>query len=169
MDIFFEVTGQKMIRTDEEYIVNKSKNYLRCCFTFDASWDDYEKFVIFHSDGKDYNFLLEGDSVIVPSEVLQKRHFHLSLYGVKYIDSVEQRVTTNVQSVKLDHSGYTADVCSVDEGFDVDIIARMYSLLQGKSDVGHTHVCEDVTDLEDVLSEDLGLVLLNLTERIQEI
>lgn len=48
-------------------------------------------------------------------------------------------------------------------------VDEINAILATKSDIGHTHISADVTDLESEIDEDLDFLLLTLTEKINEI
>lgn len=189
----FKINEQHVEKKDNVYLVNKTKNYLKFNFTFNETWDDYEKYILFHSKEKNYEFLLPYDeemecySITVPSQILLGKHFRFSLYGIKIIDEDETRITTNDFRVRLDHSGYTQDISSYDDDTGIDDIftiiqmeldakadndnvynkADMALLLLGKSDLNHNHSHNDIVDFEIQVGTDLDSLLDGLTENIR--
>ena len=108
MYINIHIEKQKLYLKKEPYegpyIVSDSVKYLRCIFKFSDDWKDFAKTVIFKDDvGNAYSILLEGDTCIVPYEVLTGNKFAISAFGTN--DGV--RITTNEITVPIIASGYT--------------------------------------------------------------
>ena len=131
MDLNFEINNQILTRTDDNEFVNKSRNYIRCNFSFKSSeWNGVNKFVIFKNEKDEAYEVYLGNSCecqcIIPSPVLTGSYFLISLYGGNVITTTEKRVV-------LLNSGYTHDISSV-EDYDEDIFIQMLELLEGKAD-----------------------------------
>lgn len=134
----FKVNEQHIEKKDNVYLVNKTKNYLKFCFTFNETWDDYEKYILFHSKEKNYEFILPYDDemecygITVPNKVLLGKHFRFSLYGIQIIDEDETRITTNDFRVRLDHSGYTQNIIPIDDDTGIDDVFANIKMLIGE-------------------------------------
>ena len=84
MILNFTVYEQKLRRTDDNYIVNLSKEYLECQFNFPTSdWEGLEKYATFTVKGRSYRFKLDNeDKVRVPNDVLVYKYFYIKLHGL---------------------------------------------------------------------------------------
>lgn len=194
----FQVKDQHLKRIDETVVVNKLKNILVARFDFKEGWDDLNVFAIFKNENKSYclSVNLEDNigECVVPWEVLQGRWFKLTLFGGNLLTTNEITIylsesgyTTDVDSTSdpspdifvelfekfdekadVDHTHNISDVNNLD-----DELASIHNELNQKSNVGHNHTSNDVTDfaksLETEIDEDLELLLLNLSEKINEI
>lgn len=131
MIIDFTVNRQILHKQSNPCLANDSQNYLALSFTFDSSWEDYEKYAIFTYKGKHYQTLLEYDNEeeayvqIVPKEVLVGKGFYFTLYGT-YED---ERITTNQLRIDLLESGYTTDISSIDYPDVPDVFQPIYHRL----------------------------------------
>lgn len=187
-----------MKRIDETVVVNKLRNILIVRFDFDSWWDDLNVFAIFKNKSESYCLAVDVQNsvgeCVVPHEVLHERWFRLTLYGGDLL-------TTNEVTIYLEESGYTTDISAtsdpspdvfvqvfekLEDRADVnhthsisgvdnlnDELESIHNELNLKSNVGHNHTSNDVTDfsksLENEIDEDLDLLLLNLSEKINEL
>ncbi len=96
----FSVNRQIITRTDENKVVEKSKNYLYCKFNFSDEWEAIIKTAIFTSaKGETFNVILEEDACSIPFEVIEYPHFTVSVFGGDLI-------TANKVVVSMIKSGY---------------------------------------------------------------
>ncbi len=94
----FTVKNQTMNRTDKFKVVADSRNYLTANFIFSDEWTSPVT-AVFKYDESYYNVLLEGNSCIVPWEVIKAPFFTVSVFS-------GDRITTNVIQVSVEKSGY---------------------------------------------------------------
>jgi len=164
VNLNFQIEKQILTRTDGNVIVNKSKNYLKCIFTFKSDeWDYITKFAIFKDSwGHAHKIFLGREDVcecMVPNGVLRGTNFKVSVYAGDLI-------TTNELNVILIPSGYTTNFTSP-EGFDEkDVFVEIFEELDSKVDnvihegnmlycyAGDVVICEvpliSLDDLSDV-------------------
>ena len=132
MQIDFEINNQILTRTDENILlVNKSRNYIQCNFSFKTSdWSNINKFVIFkNEEGKAYEYWLGTScdcSCMIPSPVLTGDFFLITVHG-------GDRITTDEKRVVLINSGYTTDISSISTD-DKDIFIQVLEMIEGKAD-----------------------------------
>lgn len=133
---------------------------------------------------------------VVPHEVLQSKWFKMTLFGGNLITTneltiylVESGYTTDISSTAepsadifvqvyeelshkadIDHTHVVEDINGLSEALD-SVISD--DILSTKADLYHTHTSNDIVDLEQTLEEeideDLDLLLLNLSEKINQI
>ena len=101
--IYFKLEGQKLKRTDDNYIVNMSKKYLEASFEPDVEWNGYIMSAIFQDGSTAITVPIENAPVIVPHEVLGGDGFTVSVFGVNE-DGV--RIPSSTVKVMMDDSGY---------------------------------------------------------------
>lgn len=133
---------------------------------------------------------------IVPHEVLQSKWFKMTLFGGDLITTneltiylVESGYTTDISSTaepsvdifvqiydELSHKsdiGHIHTIEEMDGLSDVLDSKADVDALADKADLHHTHISNDVIDfgqtLEEEIEEDLDLLLLNLSEKINQI
>lgn len=157
----------------KKFLVEKSNNYLKIFFNFKTDdWDNLRKFIILKdSDRKAYQFNMKNDGINIPSIVLKKNYFFVSIYG---IDVNTNRITTNELKINLVETGYTQDISRIDDE-GKDIFIEMEELIHQISDVGrsgeysdllniptnfnptpHTHNVSEINDFQDNIS-DVGI------------
>ena len=142
MDLEFEVENQHVTRTDDNYTVNLSHDYLQLCFNFETSdWDGLSKFVIIEKT----RLAVVNNKVVIPSSLLKSDKFSFTLYGVRE----NYRITTNKVRIYLVESGFRTDYeHGGDEDLDPDTVETIYQAINN-----HTHKLANVTDLSTVEME----------------
>jgi len=100
VQLLFGVNNQKITRLDNNEVVEKSRNYLTCAFSFSDDWKDVKKTALFTSaSGESYEVILEEDTCLVPWEVINNPHFTVSVVG-------GDRITANKIVINVLKSGY---------------------------------------------------------------
>ena len=131
VDLNFEITNQIIERLDKNVLVNKSQNYVKCCFNFITSdWDDLEKFAIFKDAwGHSYISSLGPTKTCechVPNDALKGTNFKVSVYGGDLI-------TSNELIILLIPSGYTTNI-SLPKEHGKDIFVELFEKIESKID-----------------------------------
>lgn len=103
----FQVQNQQIRRTDNFYVVAKSRNYLYAHFTFSDDWGDGTKTAQFHnqcSSGPPYEVILNQYGIcLVPWEVLEDvGTVEVTVFGGDLI-------TANIARFKVRESGYSEE------------------------------------------------------------
>ena len=142
MELNFSIKNQILERCDNQVIVNKSKGYVECNFTFlTPEWRGLDKFAIFKNEkGEAYTHHLGTGcecSVVPIEEVQNGDFFKVSIYG-------GDRITTSELSIVLIRSGYTTDI-SVPGEHESDIFEEIFNALNGKVD--DADLVEDTLEL----------------------
>ena len=99
MYLRFSVESQHLTRTDRSIVVARSENYLKAKFDFSPDWDGVTKTAVFTNGGRVYNVILDNDECFVPTEVIRKGCFTVSVFGGDLI-------TADVISIRVEPSGY---------------------------------------------------------------
>lgn len=174
MDLEFDVNNQILTRVDNNKLVNKSRNYVQCNFSFITSdWEDLDKFAIFSSPKHNHyvvhlGTLMRG-SAVVPSDVLLGDYFQVSVYGGDLL-------TTNRVKINLIKTGYTTHISSVKK-FKTDVFVQIFKELDVKFDVaifdGDSNVSfyntDDEGELVELCNIDLNLHNLAHTGSYQDL
>ena len=129
MIISFEINNQIIQRLDNNVLVNKSKNYIECKFTFATNeWENVDKFAIFKDSwNESYLVHLGKDSICTcapPGDVLTGTYFKVSIYAGDLL-------TTNEKTVALVPSGYTTHI-KIPENQSIDIFTQLFAALNSK-------------------------------------
>ena len=141
MDLNFTIEKQVMKRTDTEVPVSDSSMYLRLCFTFSEEWTDLDKYCFFRVNHVNYPYPITDDMITVPAIFVSGKELIFGVYGV---DS-DYRITTNLLRVHLEDSFYDTEEIDIRNWLEKDIdvinehLTSLDELVEGKSDVGHTH------------------------------
>ena len=151
VELEFTVDGTHLVRTDDEKITNKTRNYIDLVFTsFSEDWDDLDIYLILQDEAKQ-NYLFDLNestpTVTVPEIVLRGGFFKLSVFGF----NDDERITTNTRTIYLQPSGYTTShIRPVEQGdYSKDIF-------------------EDWTErLDNQVETDMNDFLIALTEGIR--
>lgn len=99
MYLRFNVESQHLTRTDRSIVVARSENYLKAKFDFSPDWDGVTKTAVFTNGGRVYNVILDNDECFVPTEVIRKGCFTVSVFGGDLI-------TADVVTIRVEPSGY---------------------------------------------------------------
>ena len=99
MYLRFNVESQHLTRTDRSIVVARSENYLKAKFDFSPDWDGVTKTGVFTNGGRVYNVILDNDECFVPTEVIRKGCFTVSVFGGNLI-------TADVVTIRVEPSGY---------------------------------------------------------------
>lgn len=144
MILNFKVNNQELTLNKKDSLANKSHKILKCVFDFNGEdWTDKEIFaLLFNSKREVYQLHVENNMVIIPSTITEGNKFKISLYGE---DLTAARITTNMVIVNLKESGYTTDIEDLVD-IDPDIWTQIWTAIDNKSNIGHVHVVDDITD-----------------------
>ena len=100
MQLEFSVNKQIITRTDNNQVVENSRNYLSCQFNFCDDWHGITKTAVFiAANGDIFNVILKNDVCVVPWEVIKYSHFSVSVFGGDLI-------TANRVVISVIKSGY---------------------------------------------------------------
>lgn len=144
MILNFKVNNQELTFDKHEDLANKSHKILKCVFDFNGEdWIDKECFaLLFNSNREVYELHVENNMIIIPETITQGNKFKLSLYAE---DLSAARITTNMVTITLKESGYTTEIEDLVD-VDPDIWTQIWTAIDGKSNLDHTHIVEDITD-----------------------
>ena len=152
VELEFTVDKNHLVRTDDEHITNKTRNYIDLVFTsFSEDWENLDIYLILQDEQKN-NYLFdlneETPTVTVPEIVLRGGFFKLSVFGF----NDDERITTNIRTIHLRPSGYTTEhIRPVEPGdYSKDIFEEFIGKIDGRVEI-------DINDL-----------LISLTEGIRE-
>lgn len=80
----FSVSGQRIELTDAAMLVSGTVNEYTARFTFDESWDGYQRTAVFYCNTVEREQLLTDDACTVPWEVLVANgYLRVGVYGTK--------------------------------------------------------------------------------------
>ena len=100
----FNVNNQRIRRTDDNYLVNLSKGYLECRFSFTSDeWDELETYAVFTVKGENYRHQVQNGTVFsLPDELMKHKYFYVQAYGIN--DELNKHLTTNSIVISLDNA-----------------------------------------------------------------
>jgi len=163
MDLEFSIENQIIRRTDTVKVVNKAKNIYRLIFTIAGEkWEDTVKYIIFHFNNENYQYLLNYDSTLekysitVPEQVLYGKSFRFTVFGIKQIGEEETRITTRVITVHSLNSGFTTHITTITDEPELDIVTSLLQKLGTKYDDlifdDNTLICRSEGEVKKVLT-----------------
>lgn len=127
----FRISGQHLQRTDNIYLVNLSKNYLKCSFMFTTNeWDDLEKYVTFTAKSKNYRYMINDDVLEVPNDLLGYKYFYIQIYGLN--EEKDTILTTN--SIVISFDNEIAKPLLIKDRKMEDMINALGEIVNGKVD-----------------------------------
>ena len=148
VELEFTVDKNHLVRTDDEHITNKTRNYINLSFSsFSEDWDDLDIYLILQDELRN-NYLFDLNestpTVTVPEIVLRGGFFKMSVFGF----NDDERLTTNPRTIYLQPSGYTTNnIRPVEPG---DYSKDIFEDFIGKID---TQVETDLNDFIIALTE----------------
>lgn len=130
-----DISEQKLIRQDNEIIIDKSQGIINCQFKFHntehISWEGIDKFAIFTNIYNDRNYVRLGKGLdctcTIPSEAMVGRMMNVTVYGGEHI-------TTNQVSFILTPSHYHNHKPTSSSNCKKDIFTDIYNHLENKID-----------------------------------
>lgn len=134
LQLFFEITNQKINRVDTFKPVAKSLNYLYAHFDFLTSeWDNLTKTAIFQYNDNSIEVILdEDDNCLVPWETLQEEgDVYVSVFAGNLI-------TVNESRVHIYESGYSSDLESAQDptpSVYAQLLEKMDSIEQNHNNI----------------------------------
>ena len=163
MILNFKVNNQELTLDKHEDLANKSHKILKCVFDFNGEdWIDKECFaLLFNSNREVYELHVENNMIIIPETITQGNKFKLSLYAE---DLSAARITTNMVTITLKESGYTTEIEDLVD-VDPDIWTQIWTAIDGKSNLDHTHIVEDITDFPSLSEVALSGSYADLTDK----
>lgn len=96
--IEFTINHQRIIRTDDFFVVGGSQRYLHARFKFCEDWNGEEAYAIFTGGGKSYRQLIVDGECEVPWEVLGVKRFFVGC-------EAGDRLTSDAAAVDVKPSG----------------------------------------------------------------
>ena len=144
MNLEYEVKNQTCKRTDSNYAVDDSQEYLEIEFDFKTNdWTNCNKFIFFRCKGVNYPYGISNDKIIVPAIFLKNKELIFGVYGVNN----DVRITTNINRVSLGKSYYDSETAEIDDTvYTETVVEEIFEELNRKSNIGHTHTKSEITD-----------------------
>lgn len=123
----FKIEKQEIIRTDQNFIVEKSRNFLTAAFVFSTEWQGQPKTVVFKHKNKAYLKLLDfSNETLVPAEIIKAPGFSVGVLGGDLI-------TTNTSYIKI-HQSVSVDGEPAPADPTPDIYSQILKSLNTKAD-----------------------------------
>lgn len=186
----FNVNGQQLSQLQtcqDNYIVQKTLNYLEFAFQFSTDWETLEKHIYFKQGKDTYEYILQENSIKVPNFLVQENSFQVFLVGYNIEEHI--RITTNTIKIGLKKSDYTTDISHYDDDIqDIYTLiiekfddyytkeeisdfgytkAETDELLSHKSNVDHTHTSTDISDFSESVGVEVKASFRQLANRIR--
>lgn len=166
--MIFEVRGNTITRKDQNSILTTNNvNSVECKFSFDATYDDLDKFAVFYRDDTLNRFvpIVDGTCQIPWDLLLTPGVLHVGAYGIKNTqDTVKKRVTTNyvLLLISQDLSSTTAvnaaPAPDIWEMYRADILSMQNAAVKAASDAA------DSCDQAKAAAQTVGILTESVTQ-----
>ena len=101
MQIEFEIDQQRLTRTSDAYLIEGTKNFVECVFSFSSDWEELDKWALFKRDNKTYEILIEDNKCLVPTQcTASEGEFTISVVGRKNSENVTSTASAKLLTVR---------------------------------------------------------------------
>ena len=101
MQIEFEIDQQRLTRTSDAYLIEGSKNFVECVFSFSSDWNELDKWALFKRDNNTYEIFIENNKCLVPIQCTSTEgEFTISVVGRKNAKNVTGTASDKLLTVR---------------------------------------------------------------------
>ncbi len=101
MQIEFEIDQQRLTRTSDAYLIEGSKNFVECIFSFSSDWAELDKWALFKRDNNTYEIYIEDNKCLVPIQCTSAEgEFTISVVGRKNAENVTGTASDKLLTVR---------------------------------------------------------------------
>lgn len=101
MQIEFEIDQQRLTRTSDAYLIEGSKNFVECIFSFSSDWAELDKWALFKRDNNTYEIYIEDNKCLVPIQCTSAEgEFTISVVGMKNAENVTGTASDKLLTVR---------------------------------------------------------------------
>lgn len=101
MQIEFEIDGQRLTRTSDAYLIEGSKNFVECVFSFSSDWDELDKWALFKRANNTYEIFIEDNKCLVPIQCTSAEgEFTISVVGRKNAENITGTASDKLLTVR---------------------------------------------------------------------
>lgn len=101
MQIEFGIDQQRLTRTSDAYLIEGSKNFVECIFSFSSDWAELDKWALFKRDNNTYEIYIEDNKCLVPIQCTSAEgEFTISVVGRKNAENVTGTASDKLLTVR---------------------------------------------------------------------
>lgn len=101
MQIEFEIDQQRLTRTSDAYLIEGSKNFVECIFSFSSDWAELDKWALFKRGNNTYEIYIEDNKCLVPIQCTSAEgEFTISVVGRKNAENVTGTASDKLLTVR---------------------------------------------------------------------
>ena len=101
MQIEFEIDQQRLTRTSDAYLIEGSKNFVECIFSFSSDWAELDKWALFKRDNNTYEIYIEDNKCLVPIQCTSAEgEFTISVVGRENAENVTGTASDKLLTVR---------------------------------------------------------------------
>ena len=130
MQIEFEIDQQRLTRTSDAYLIEGSKNFVECVFSFSSDWNELDKWALFKRANNTYEIFIENNKCLVPIQCTSAEgEFTISVVGRKNAESVTGTASDKLLTVRgSEFVGGMGEEGRLTETYLVEVLAEVKAL-----------------------------------------
>lgn len=150
MQIEFEIDGMRLTRTSDAYLIEGSKNFVECVFSFSSDWNELDKWALFKRNNNTYEIFIENNKCLVPIQCTSAEgEFTISVVGRKNAESVTGTASDKLLTVRgSEFVGGMGEEGRLTETYLVEVLAEVKALHE-KTAASETNAAQSVQEAAD--------------------
>ena len=150
MQIEFEIDQQRLTRTSDAYLIEGSKNFVECVFSFSSDWNELDKWALFKRDNNTYEIFIENNKCLVPIQCTSTEgEFTISVVGRKNAESVTGTASDKLLTVRgSEFVGGMGEEGRLTETYLVEVLAEVKDLRE-KTATSETNAAQSAKESAD--------------------
>lgn len=150
MQIEFEIDQQRLTRTSDAYLIEGSKNFVECVFSFSSDWDELDKWALFKRDNNTYEIFIENNKCLVPIQCTSAEgEFTISVVGRKNVENVTGTASDKLLTVRgSEFVGGMGEEGRPTETYLVEVLAEVKDLRE-KTATSETNAAQSAKESAD--------------------
>lgn len=150
MQIEFEIDQQRLTRTSDAYLIEGSKNFVECVFSFSSDWNELDKWALFKRNNNTYEIFIENNKCLVPIQCTSAEgEFTISVVGRKNAESVTGTASDKLLTVRgSEFVGGMGEEGRLTETYLVEVLAEVKALHE-KTAASETNAAQSAQEAAD--------------------
>lgn len=150
MQIEFEIDQQRLTRTSDAYLIEGSKNFVECVFSFSSDWNELDKWALFKRNNNTYEIFIEDNKCLVPIQCTSAEgEFTISVVGRKNAESVTGTASDKLLTVRgSEFVGGMGEEGRLTETYLVEVLAEVKDLRE-KTATSETNAAQSAKESAD--------------------
>lgn len=150
MQIEFEIDQQRLTRTSNAYLIEGSKNFVECIFSFSSDWAELDKWALFKRDNNTYEIFIEDNKCLVPIQCTSAEgEFTVSVVGRKNAENVTGTASDKLLTVRgSEFVGGMGEEGRLTETYLVEVLAEVKALHE-KTAASETNAAQSAQEAAD--------------------